>query len=107
MTFEELEQKLNTIESLVKTLVGEQKDEKEKAEPPSKPPTYYTRQQVSELLSISFPTLNRYSQLGIIPSLKVGNRVLYKLEDLQDALKKVPTIRTARGQTFSTNNSHD
>lgn len=50
-------------------------------------PRYRTRKEVKEILDISYPTLNRYSKMGLIQSQKVGSRVLYSEDSIKEALK--------------------
>lgn len=48
---------------------------------------YLSRSEVSKLLKISLPTLHEWTKLKWLQSYKIGNRVLYKLEEIEDALK--------------------
>ncbi len=45
-----------------------------------------TRKEISEVLSISLPTLRSYVKRGVIQEHRVGSRVLYKWSDVMDAL---------------------
>ena len=47
-----------------------------------------SRAEVATLLKISLPTLHDWTKLGWLQSYKIGNRVLYKLEEVEEALKK-------------------
>lgn len=61
-------------------------------EPPKEErPKYLTRLEACKALKISLPTLNRYSELGLILAKRIGNRILYSEEDLKKALKEIPT----------------
>ena len=48
-----------------------------------------TRTETSELLQVSFVTLNKWNKLGVLPAYSVGTRVYYKWEDVQQAMKRV------------------
>jgi hypothetical protein len=48
-----------------------------------------TRKETSELLQVSFVTLNKWNKLGVLPSYSVGTRVYYKWNDVQNAMKRV------------------
>ena len=48
-----------------------------------------TRKETSELLQVSFVTLNKWNKLGVLPAFSVGTRVYYKWSDVQDAMKRV------------------
>lgn len=51
----------------------------------------YSREATAELLCVSLPTLNEWTKQGIIRAFRIGGRVLYKLEDINDSLKEVKT----------------
>lgn len=46
----------------------------------------YTRSEVSKMLGISFPTLNKLNKTGELPAYKLGRKVLYKLADIENSL---------------------
>lgn len=48
---------------------------------------YLTREEVSKLIKLSPPTLNLYTQKGLIKAYKIGKRVLYKKSEIDDALR--------------------
>ena len=52
---------------------------------------YLTRLEACKALHISLPTLSHYSELGLIPAKRIGNRILYLEADIQNALKDIPT----------------
>ena len=58
---------------------------------------YITRIEVAELLKISLPTLHDWSKNGILQSYKIGKRVLYKAMEIEEAIKKVSSIKHKRG----------
>jgi excisionase family DNA binding protein len=45
-----------------------------------------TRKQVSEMLELSYPTLNKLNKTGELPAYKIGRKVFYRLEDIQNSL---------------------
>lgn len=55
-----------------------------------------TRNEVVDLLKISLPTLQRYTQLGVIKGFRIGTRILYKSEDIEESLKSIETRRYQR-----------
>jgi excisionase family DNA binding protein len=57
---------------------------------------YITRNEAAELLKITLPTLSRYTQLGILKGFRIGTRVLYKLEDIEQDVKSIATSRYLR-----------
>ncbi len=50
-----------------------------------------SREATAEMLCISLPTLNQWTKSGIIKAHRIGGRVLYKSEDISDALNQVRT----------------
>lgn len=55
-----------------------------------------TRKETSKILNISLPTVDKYSDLGILKKCRVGRRVLYSEESILQSLKLVPDIRYKR-----------
>ena len=47
---------------------------------------YLTRKEVSKLLSISLPTLNEYTKTGKLKGYRIGGRVLYRADEIEDSL---------------------
>src|SRR5436190_991379 len=48
-----------------------------------------SRAEVAKTLKISFPTLHDWTKQGWLQSYKIGNRILYKSNEVEDALQKV------------------
>lgn len=84
---------ISDLEALIKKLIAEGIIDvlhKNEQRPPQKDKSkYLTRHEVAALLSISLPTLSRYSQEGIIQSYRIGSRVRYKAEEVDKALQVV------------------
>jgi len=59
--------------------------------------TYLSRSEAAKLLTISLPTLNEWTKQGIIPAYRIGNRVLYKPEEIDNSLKEVCNLKYKRG----------
>lgn len=53
--------------------------------------TILTRQETAELLSLSLPTLHDYTKRGLIKAYRLGNKVRYRLEDIENALVQIKT----------------
>ena len=51
----------------------------------------YSRKESCNMLKISLPTLSKYMELGIIKGHRVGNRILISSEDINNALRDIPT----------------
>lgn len=84
--FEELNTKIDRLEKLIIQSLPKQ-------EPVLK---YRCRQEAADILQISLPTLNTYTAKGIVKGFKVGNRVLYSDEAIQEALKDATSLKYRR-----------
>jgi len=58
---------------------------------------FISRFEVAALLKISLPTLNDWTKLGWLKSYKMGNRVLYKADEVESALCKVSANKHKKG----------
>ena len=59
---------------------------------PPAPPTaakYLTRKETAEQLNVSLPTLNQYTKRNLITGYRFGVRVMYKITDIEAALKNM------------------
>lgn len=57
---------------------------------------YFTREDVSELLHISLPTLGDYVKHGVITAGRFGRRILFAEADVIEAVKKIPSLKFSR-----------
>ncbi|MCE4563466.1 helix-turn-helix domain-containing protein [Maribellus sp. CM-23] len=57
---------------------------------------YLSRLEVAKLLKISLPTLNEWTKIGHLQSYRIGNRVLYKAEEVDKSLSKVMNLKHRR-----------
>ena len=62
----------------------------------SEPDRFLTRQDACEILRISLPTLSKYSKLKIIKAQKIGNRILYSPESVQNACQELQSAKYKR-----------
>ncbi|WP_295674416.1 helix-turn-helix domain-containing protein [uncultured Mucilaginibacter sp.] len=53
--------------------------------------TIFTRQETAKLLDISLPTLHQYTMTGVIKAFRLGYKVRYKLEDINNSLTRIKT----------------
>jgi excisionase family DNA binding protein len=72
---------------------------KEKIIPNRKIISLFSREETAKMLCISLPTLNEWTKQGIIKAFRIGNRVLYKLEDINDALTEIKTSAKRGGKS--------
>ena len=54
-----------------------------------KQPEYYTRQEVADLFKCSLPTVYNWTVQGKLTAYGIGNRVLYKVEQVHNSLIKL------------------
>ena len=52
-----------------------------------------SRKDASKLLCVSLPTLHQWTKDGVITAYRIGNRVLYKLEDINKALTQIKNLK--------------
>lgn len=70
---------LQRIEQLIDFKISTQNDAAKALSP------FMTRKEVASLLRITLPTLHDWTKEGLIKSHKIGNRVLYKLDEIYEA----------------------
>jgi excisionase family DNA binding protein len=58
---------------------------------------YLNRFEVAKILKISLPTLNNWSKAGTIQSYRIGNRILYKSDEIEQAVQTVRNLKYKRG----------
>ncbi len=56
-----------------------------------------SRKDTAKLLCISLPTLHDWTKTGIVKAHRIGNRILYKLDEVNEALKAIQTTKTGGG----------
>ena len=52
------------------------------------PERYYTREDIRRIFHISFPTVDEWSDRGILKRYKVANRVFFKVSEVHEALEQ-------------------
>jgi excisionase family DNA binding protein len=57
--------------------------------PVTKQDEYLTINQISELLSISLPTIWAYRKRGILPFKRIGKRILFSRSEVETAMKNI------------------
>ena len=51
--------------------------------------TYFTRQEVSDYLQVSLPTLHQWAKDGTLKGYRIGTRIRYKRSDVEQALNEI------------------
>jgi excisionase family DNA binding protein len=55
---------------------------------PETKPVLFTRQETSELLGVSLVTLNAWEKNGVLIPTRIGTRVRYRAEDVEQAMNR-------------------
>ena len=76
---------INSLKEVIQELILETKKEK--------PLEYLTRQQVAEILKISMVTVSDWNKKGILKPYRIGNRIRYKSNELEEVLTRIPYSR--------------
>ncbi len=83
-----------------KKIISEVLDEKLKTQPPKEPSnkklSYLSREEVAKILRVSLATLHDWSKQGIVQSYRIGNRVLYKQDEIEKSLVTVANLKYKR-----------
>ncbi|WP_195553183.1 helix-turn-helix domain-containing protein [Bacteroides eggerthii] len=62
-----------------------------------KEPKFYTRKETADLLHVTLPTLAKITNNGLIASKRVGSRILYDADAIDEAVKKQVIFKYRRG----------
>jgi hypothetical protein len=71
----------------------EKRQEQKKPESFKKHSVYLTRLDATKLLKISLPSLTEYTKKGWLQSYKIGNRILYKYDEVEKSIEKLATYK--------------
>ena len=82
------------LKELIRTVIRE---ELQLLLPKKGDPKYLTRKEVCAFLKISLPTLSNYTKAGRVKGFRIGTRILYKLEDLEQSIRVIETSRYRKG----------
>jgi len=79
------------------TIIGDIIEDKLRQFKPEQPKPinneYATRRDVCERLKISLATLHYYTKDGTLKGYRIGGRVLYKLAEIEQAVKQIETVK--------------
>jgi excisionase family DNA binding protein len=68
----------------------------EKRLQPDKPQFYITKQEVADKLRLSLATVKRMTSAGSIKGYRVGRRILYKVDEIEQSLKEIKALKYKR-----------
>lgn len=63
---------------------------------PETPKDLLTKKEACTKLRISEPTLDRLSSQGVVQKFKIGGRVLFRADQIDQALKEIHTLKYKR-----------
>jgi hypothetical protein len=87
----------NELRTLIREVLTESILSKNQHQESKTDSIYLNRFEVIKLLKISLPTLNNWSKAGIVQSYRIGNRILYKLDEIEQAIQRVKNLKYKRG----------
>ena len=64
---------------------------------PETPQVYNTKKETAAKLRITIPTLNKLTSDGTLNGYRIGKRILFKADEVNEALKVIHTIKYKRG----------
>jgi predicted DNA-binding transcriptional regulator AlpA len=79
---------LDELATVIKLTVQKEYELIFNSKPPQPDNEYISRKETSQILGISLPTLNDYSKRGLLPSYRIGSRILYKKEEVFKSLNQ-------------------
>jgi excisionase family DNA binding protein len=85
----------------LKSLISESVKEEMKnlpQEPNQEKPRYGTRREVAKELKISLPLLHEHTKNGILKAYRIGGRVLYRWDEVYDALEQIDNLKWKRDE---------
>jgi len=81
------------LKEVIREVISE---ELERITKPQNETQYRTRKEAAKLLKITLPTLHEYTKEGRIQAVRIGKRVLYSEQAVQEALKVIPSTKGKR-----------
>ncbi|MBA99632.1 MAG: DNA-binding protein [Saprospirales bacterium] len=76
------------IENIIEDIILRHKVEEKPITPSQDDVVLMSRKETAEMLGISLPTLSKHTKEGLIPSHRMGNRILYKRSEVIEAIQQ-------------------
>ncbi|WP_431212290.1 helix-turn-helix domain-containing protein [Puia sp. P3] len=80
---------LSSLQAAIKDAIRAELGNETKASVPQHKEGYLTRKAAAGILNISLPTLHEWTLSGKLPAYRIGSRVLYKKDEIDNALKRM------------------
>ena len=89
------------LEQLIRECIkSELQNFKPPQEPSPKKTAFISRRRAASILGISLGTLNSYCKNGVIPSYRLGSRVLLMEDEIIQTVQKVKTYKHQKSRTI-------
>jgi len=90
------------LKELIKSSIAEALAEKQEPVTQDPPIIYRTRKYVKDLLHTTYPTLQKYTESGLLNGIYFGRRVMYIESELNLALPRLKCIQAQRSRKQNT-----
>lgn len=90
---------LKDFQAIIGEVVEEKLRQFKHEEPKQSVVEYLTRHEVCKRLRISLGTLHSYTKDGTLNGYKIGGRVLYRLEEVEQSLQQIQSYKYKHGRT--------
>lgn len=84
----EILQRMGSMETILERLIGNHR--------PPQPDSYITRQEAAEILHITLPTLLTWTLDGKVKGYRIGRRVLYKKNEVEQSVTAIAINKKTR-----------
>jgi|TARA_R110000764_G_scaffold234517_1_gene328405 hypothetical protein len=84
---------IDELKNLVGQVIKTEFDAVKKHLQPKQPNDYLTRKEVSEMLKIDISSVHNWSKRGILKPLQIGNRIYFKLQDVENSIVQLKRSR--------------
>jgi hypothetical protein len=84
---------IDELKNLVGQVIKTEFDAVKKHLQPKQPNDYLTRKEVSEMLKIDISSVSNWSKRGILKPLQIGNRIYFKLQDVENSIVQLKRSR--------------
>jgi hypothetical protein len=84
---------IDELKNLVGQVIKTEFDAVKKHLQPKQPNDYLSRKEVSEMLKIDISSVHNWSKRGILKPLQIGNRIYFKLQDVENSIVQLKRSR--------------
>jgi excisionase family DNA binding protein len=88
---------LEDLETLIEKKIERGLENFTQRKSPTEPNILLTRKQAAKVLSLSLPTLHKYTLEGLIPCYRIGSTTRYKESEIIKALEVIKAVNHKKG----------